>query len=258
MDSMRSLNTSLPSTTSPKKHNQPPEQLLQAFRAAALSVTNLYKTAASDQAAAHEAGYQDAVEDLIAFLDKENLGSGSTDGSRIRQWATERLAGSAPPQNNSESDEETEVEKRARSSSPVLERKSVQETQQTPTAPTPIERHDSAPPVSPDETSRSIPSGEFTFRSSHPFPSTNDVDMETTDNSQSSTTQVPAMRLEIHPRGSRNPPRHGSRNRNANSANLGHGAGMKRRHQLEEFFDIGNFGNGKDRFGGGGKKGRFS
>ena len=55
MDSMRSLNTSLPGATSTTaapttvKHQDPPEQLLTAFKAAALSVTNLYKSAAADQ-----------------------------------------------------------------------------------------------------------------------------------------------------------------------------------------------------------------
>ncbi|OAP65604.1 hypothetical protein AYL99_01576 [Fonsecaea erecta] len=89
MDSMRSLNTSLPST-----RPAPPEQLLQAFKSAALSVTNLYKSAAADQNASRQAGYQDALEDLLSFLDKENLGLQDGEGWRVRQWATERYEGS--------------------------------------------------------------------------------------------------------------------------------------------------------------------
>ena len=76
---MRSLNTSLP-RTSPRRNQQPPEELLSAFKAAALSVTNLYKNAASEQARSRAAGYQDALDDLLSFLDKENLGLGDGEG----------------------------------------------------------------------------------------------------------------------------------------------------------------------------------
>ena len=72
---MRSLNTSLPGTSPSKQHgSEPPEQLLQAFKAAALSVTKLYKTAALDQTRARSEGYQDALDDLLSFLDKEDIG----------------------------------------------------------------------------------------------------------------------------------------------------------------------------------------
>ena len=89
---MRSLNTSLPSST---PRPQPPEQLLQQFKTAALSVTNLYKNAVYAESQARQAGYQEAIEDLLHFLDRENLGLTDGEGWRVRQWATERSDGLA-------------------------------------------------------------------------------------------------------------------------------------------------------------------
>lgn len=108
MDSMRSLNTSLPTPYSSRP--VPPEHLLQAFKSAALSVTNLYKSAVQDQNNNRAAGYQDALDDLLRFLDSENLGLQDGEGWRVRQWVTERYDGSAnQPQPESE-DERIEVE----------------------------------------------------------------------------------------------------------------------------------------------------
>ena len=79
----------------------PPEQLLQAFKSAALSVTNLYKSAVQDQNNSRAAGYQDALDDLLRFLDSENLGLQDGEGWRVRQWVTERYVGTAnqaPPE----------------------------------------------------------------------------------------------------------------------------------------------------------------
>ncbi|RMZ85479.1 hypothetical protein DV737_g741, partial [Chaetothyriales sp. CBS 132003] len=93
MDSMRSLNTSLPAAYSSRP--APREQLLQAFKTAALSVTNLYKSAAADQQSSRDAGYQDALDDLLRMMDSENLGVQDGEGWRIRQWVTERYDHSA-------------------------------------------------------------------------------------------------------------------------------------------------------------------
>src|SRR6266516_2027032 len=128
MDSMRSLNTSLPASSPPKPNFGPPEQLLQAFKSAALSVTNLYKTASADQNRARAEGYQDALDDLLLFLDKEHLGLGDGEGWRVRQWATERLDGREPPmQTNDSDDERGQRDARARSDSPVQRRKPSQD-----------------------------------------------------------------------------------------------------------------------------------
>jgi len=115
---MRSLNTSLPRTTPPKQQTpNPPEQLLQAFKDAALSVTKLYKTAAADQTKLRTEGYQDALDDLLIYLDKEDIGLSDGEGWKIRQWATARLDGR---ERIPDSDDEIEKE---RASSPVLQRK---------------------------------------------------------------------------------------------------------------------------------------
>ena len=277
---MRSLNKSLPG--SPKQRAaQPPEKLLQAFRTAALSVTNLYKTAASDQAQARRAGYQDALDDVLAFLDKENLGLGDGEGWRVRQWATERLDGSLPAHAASDTDDERgETEKRARSSSPVIRRKESREvlpesglsrsTSPARTAPAP------RPTSEPIQThvSAVIKPEVFSFRSSIPYPQ--DVDMQTADTASTgtspseaqpqtpTTTSTPAVRVEVVPRGSRTPHRNGNHTSRHNTRSaattrsLGSGAGSKRRVQFGDFFDIGSLGDGKDGLGGGGKRSRFT
>lgn len=89
MDSLNSLNKSLPRSFPRRQINA---DLHQAFKAAALSVAQLYKIAAADEDSARATGYQDAVEELLSFLDSENLGLGDGEGWRVRQWATERLS----------------------------------------------------------------------------------------------------------------------------------------------------------------------
>jgi hypothetical protein len=279
MDSMRNLKTSLPSTSSPRRQAfHPPEQLQKAFKQAALSVTNLYKTAAADQAQAYQDGYQDALEELLSFMDKENIGLQDGEGWRVRQWATERYqgTGAAAP---SESDEEGEEEKRARSSSPALQRKPSRELLRNPTlepqpstlstAPTssPI-RSESAPPVAPAPvetasreatTNDHVPQSEFSFRAAHAYPSVHDIEMDNPDEN----TPAPTVQVNIIPRPPRNSRHSGHNarqsNRSPSAIQLGPGSGMKRRMQSMDFFDFGNL-NAKDAFNGSGpnKKGRFS
>lgn len=96
MDSMRSLKTSLPGASPAKagKGSDASEQLLDAFKAAALSVTKLYKASAAAELKSRAEGYQDCLEDLLAFLDKENIGlKDGSEGWRIRQWLRERSEG---------------------------------------------------------------------------------------------------------------------------------------------------------------------
>lgn len=117
MDSMRSLNRSLP-TSNTAARPAPPEQLLQAFKQAALSVTNLYKSAATDHEAIRQTGYQDALDDLLKFLDRENLGLQDGEGWRVRQWATARYDGPGNTQQSEDEDDQADVESRHRSASP--------------------------------------------------------------------------------------------------------------------------------------------
>lgn len=275
MDSMRSLNTSLP--RSPRR-SQPPEQLLQAFKTAALSVTNLYKTAAVDQARARTEGYQEALGEMLQFLDKEELGLRDGEGWRVRRWATERLDARSPPVStgNDSDDDRREGRRQARSSSPVMQRGEVLQGRQTSTPPSPVRSvpttsHTSAPvqQVNATTTRPDI----FTFTSPHPYPQ--DVDMPPLETVNSNTSQseshppapsstlAPTVRVEVVPRGSRTPHRNGTHssrhsNRNANpTRSLGTGAGTKRRIQFGDYFDIGNLGDGRDGSDRGSKRGRL-
>jgi hypothetical protein len=271
MDSMRSLNTSLPTSTTYRRRGQPPEQLLQAFRTAALSVTNLYKTAATEQGNFRQQGYQEALDDLLAFLDKENLGLGDGEGWKVRRWATERLDGSGVGTAVSESeDDRGDGEKNVRNSSPVAQRRPSEEVlgRQISRSASPI-RTGSAPPTvhlpTSNESATQTPP-VFTFTSTQTLPQQHEIEMqsaetmEATNNEQAETT-VP-VRVEMVPRGLRTPHRHGSassrHNMRSSTRDLGAGTGSKRKIQFDNFFDISNLGNGKDGFGGGGKRGRFA
>ena len=280
---MRSLNTSLPTSPPKQRPVQPPEELLQAFKSAALSVTNLYKTAASGEKQSRQAGYQEALDELLGFLDKENLGLGDGEGWRVRQWATERLDDSLPAQGGSDTDDERgEPEKRATSPSLVLQRKSGTEVSEMPlstrsVSPSHPPAHFPVPPLSATPTSNpSARSDTFSFKASIPFPP--DVEMQASDgptpsaaqSEPSTLSQSPpaaaspaSVRVEVVPRGSRSSHRHASYAGRHNTRSLattralGNGAGTKRKIALNDFFDLGNFGDGKDANGGSGKRGRL-
>ena len=274
---MKSLNTSLPRSPRRKRSNPPPEQLIQAFKAAALSVTNLYKTATADQVRARDAGYQDALDDILAFLDKENLGLGDGEGWRVRRWATERLDGSPLSHVSNDSDEDHGGPvRRIRSTSPVIQQTRANETQ----SPRQISRSASPsravsnPMGSPTPTerpsARAQPPETFSFRSDQPYPQ--DTDMQIPDNSSnhslssdssvqgSTPSAAPAVRVELLPRVSRashRASRHSTRG-GVGARALGTGAGSKRAFQFGDYeFDLGGSGEGKDSSGGGGKRGRF-
>ncbi|KAG9570748.1 hypothetical protein KCU86_g10112, partial [Aureobasidium melanogenum] len=277
MDSMRSLNTSLP-RTSPRRNQQPPEELLSAFKAAALSVTNLYKNAASEQARSRAAGYQDALDDLLSFLDKENLGLDDGEGWRVRQWATERFDGAHSASRESD-DEDEDQEEQPRSSSPEVVRKPTMApavTQDQP-QPDPIVVHSETPSVQQQQQPQSthsntaVPQADaFTFRSSLAYPPSHhdrEVDMDGSNNgpidSPNSSPSNNPLRLEVHSRRRNNHTRSSNTNNtnritSINLGSLGSGAGSKRKN-LGDFFDISglSFGNnsrdGSDR---GGKRGR--
>ena len=265
---MRTLNVSLPKSPKKARSKQPPEELLQHFKSAALSVTNLYKTAAADSVRTREAGYQDALDDLLSFLDKENLGLDDGEGWKVRRWATERLDGSPPVQIGSDSDEErTDAEKRATSPAPAPERNS------SPEGPVPAweiksksstrtEHHEpsadtsSPPPPAPVLVK---PQG-FTFLSAHPYPQ--EIDMQGSDMPSDLTTApptTPAVRFDVLPRSTRSSHKHNNNSgRHHTRSKLGSGAGTKRKIILPDFFDLGNLGEGKDGFGSNFKRGRLS
>lgn len=257
MDSMRSLNTSLPSSTS---HVQPPEQLLQAFKAAALSVTNLYKSAVTDQAQAKQLGYQEAIEDLIHFLDRKNLGLGDGEGWQIRQWATERLDG--VPSNSDSEDED----KPARSASPVGNRKEHHDNDQPRHIPEPTQsrtdhptdeqrpRPETTQPADPAEPTFTKPP-VFTFTSGPTFPVfTQDVDMQASDTVSVTPTSQDEAGISMFPRNARLSGR--LNNNTRRSPTHATSLGTKRKLQVPDFFDLSGL-NGREFFGGG-KRGRFT
>ncbi|EEP75713.1 predicted protein [Uncinocarpus reesii 1704] len=265
MDSMRSLNSSLPSNSAP----QPPEVLLQAFKAAALSVTNLYKSAVSDQTQLRNLGYQDALEDLRAFLDKERIGLSDGEGSRIRNWIADRIDGTGVAGNDSD-DERLDSEKRNRSTSPNAVRKEPSEPNRHSRSASPPRTEHAAQPLPPSSNEPAVFArpAMFTFTAGPQFPSPpeEDSDMRTPDApiTMQSEPQVnhphltpSSVRLEVVPRAPRTPHRSNSRH-NGRSSTRDSAAtiGSKRKFHFNDFFDISNIGNGKDAFGGG-KRGRF-
>lgn len=278
MDSMRSLNTSLPGGTSPSKQQpagDPPEALLSAFRAAALSVTKLYKTASSDQARIRAEGYQDALDELLAFLDREDIGLSDGEGWRIRRWATERLDGrDAAP--HAESDEEnSEKVDRASSTSPVLQRSQpATRTQSIPRSTrtaspehteSTIPVHNIPPPIEEEEEpSRElfVPQAAFTFRSQHTYPQDSDIilaDLESSDNTRPQNRSGSVGSHGTNSRIANQTARTNSRRINARGGTtIGRGAGQKRKMNFTDYSDFFGIDLDKDRFGGGGKRGRYA
>ncbi|KAK2753062.1 hypothetical protein FQN55_005022 [Onygenales sp. PD_40] len=275
MDSMRSLNTSLPASSPHPSRTQPPEQLLQAFKTAALSVTNLYKTAVSDQAHARHIGYQEALEDLRAFLEKEKIGLDDGEGSKVRSWVTDRIDGTATTSMDSD-DERENFDKRGRSVSPAAVRKETPDANPAnqPSRSTSPPRQEPTAQQSSGAADSSIPTrpATFTFTAGPQLPQQHDIDMQT-DNASLTTMPIqndshlshtsnitsPSVRLEVVPRGNRTPHRMNNNNRHNSRTSVRDttsSTGSKRKFHFPDFFDISSFGNGRDAFGGG-KRGRF-
>ncbi len=252
MDSMRSLNTSLPSSSSTRP--APPEQLLQAFRNAALSVTNLYKSAVTDQSNSRQAGYQEALEDLLGFLDRENLGLQDGEGWRVRQWATERYDGSAHQQASDSDDEAGEVEQRPRSISPI--RKQPNERMTTPVEPVKVESATQTEDIQTSTTQEHTPATPVFQFSGHSVPAGPDQMLTDDDgngtnpdsvepSASTSTSATAPIRLEVvNTRGSRTPHRHTNQRHGVRPANreFTFTAGSKRKIQFPDFFNISDFG----------------
>lgn len=216
-----------------------PEQLLDVFKAAALSVTKLYKTSAAAESRARSEGYQECLDDLLMFLDRANLGLRDGEGWRIRAWATERLDGrdASLSSNTTTNESEDENERSDRTTSPELTR--------TSTEPQAAALRASEPPV-PMATAISeqppivVPTQDnFTFQSSHPYPNIATLDL----------SDGRAGPLDHTPRSSK-ARLGGPRGDKRSGTPLGRGAGAKRRWDFEDFF--GGCLGGKDPVGGSG------
>ncbi|KAI0024298.1 hypothetical protein F4780DRAFT_726688 [Xylariomycetidae sp. FL0641] len=265
MDAMRG--------SSPPKNvaaSDAPEQLLDAFKAAALSVTKLYKTSAAAQAKSRGEGYQDCLDDLLAFLDKQNIGLSDGEGWQIRRWATERLDGREGAPQALESEDEVDNKPEAVPSPEPLQSGSA--TQPPATRPDSHMRTDSAPPtshssavtpISEEPPQFTVPSQEhFTFQSSHPYPQETYPNLATLDLSDSAksndnATQGPSTVSVAQPLRSRSN-RRGTKPRPASTSHLGKGAGQKRAINYAELFDVGSISFGKDIFGREGKRTRHT
>lgn len=275
MDSMRHLSSSLP-----RRRNEQSHHLLSDFKAAALSVTNLYKTAAAENKAAREAGYQDALDDLLAFLDKENMGLMDGEGWRVRRWATERLD-DAPRASEDEEEAPREETVETRSSSPEAQRKPATPTISSELAEDTESRRASEPPQHAQAMAppTSVPVlNDFTFSSGQTYPTNHDrADLPTAnqhnhtgmevDNASSSTSTPNTSTVRITPKPSRSRLSRNRENRGPAGTtfnfNLGSGAGNKRKIPYPDFFDISGTGTAdgadrdrKDGSGRGGKRGR--
>ncbi|KAJ4993609.1 hypothetical protein SVAN01_00663 [Stagonosporopsis vannaccii] len=252
MDSMRSLNKSLPRT------KQQPD-VHQSFKNAALQLTNLYKSAVADVGRARSDGYQEALDDLLSFLDRENLGVGDGEGWRVRQWATERFDGSRHA-NSDEDDDNDMDDKRARSSSPVMERTTSPEVTRSADlhADAAAQRADSAPPVqleaSITEPDVSPLHQVFEFSSAQPYPASANTDNAFGDFSAAARRAFPTPRRERH--SNRSSTRNLQRTVTQNLFQLGQGAGQKRR-MMDSFHPDGP-NDRRDGPGGGPKRGRMT
>lgn len=248
MDSMRSLNSSLPTSISRKYKPYPSASLHQAFKAAAFSVTQLYKAATVDEDAARSAGYQDAIDELLVFLDRENLGLGDGEGWRVRQWATERLT---PEVYASESDAEDENEpRRKEKQSTDNTSESVNRDGEIVMATTPTDRLEDEPllgDVPPSDPTSTIPArqSEMFLFTANTLPSS----MDSTPNDRSNRLSR-SVRLNLRPALRRQ-----SRDRAASTGNLPspiHGSGTKRRSpshsDVFDFAGFANYGHGNSQF----------
>ncbi|KAK3294992.1 uncharacterized protein B0H64DRAFT_402332 [Chaetomium fimeti] len=239
-------------------------ELLDAFKAAALSVTKLYKTSAQAQAKSRADGYHDCLEDLLSFLDKENIGIRNGEAHRVRKWVTDRMEGRDSTSPPLESDDEAERSDTQVLSSPQMQRGVPAAAQRLKDKEEALTRDASAPPVlttvpippSPvvEEVDVVVPSQDtFNFQTTHPYP--HDEALRLANLNLSDAQTINASNARTTSRGGRN--RNG---RTGTRTALGRGAGQKRKVNLAEIFDLGSleYGNGRDMFGSGGKRSRFA
>lgn len=93
---LTSLSSTLPRSNPPVTSTDDPEEpsssmLLAAFKQTALSVTNLYKTAANETERCRREGridgYQDCLDDFLLFVEKVEVRSDPKTIGMLRQWA---------------------------------------------------------------------------------------------------------------------------------------------------------------------------
>ncbi|KHN96370.1 uncharacterized protein MAM_05659 [Metarhizium album ARSEF 1941] len=227
-----------------------PEPLLDVFKAAALSVTKLYKTSALAESRARTEGYQECLDDILAFLDRENIGLTDGEGWSIRKWATERLHGRESVPHTTESEDETE--RAERTSSPEVTRTSAEpQPSAAKRTESPTPNTVAIPEPIPEEPMAIVvPSQDnFTFQSSHPYPNIATLDLSDS-RARDGSSHPPARGSKSRMSG------HNSKSGLRGAGHLGKGAGTKRRWDFDDFF--GGCLGGKDPLGNGGKRSRHA
>lgn len=244
---MKSLNRSLPSARSSRP--SPPEDLLPAFKQAALSVTQLYKSAASYQDSIRQAGYQDALDDLLKFLDREHLGLQDGEGWRVREWATARYDVSHL---QPESDEDEGIDVEQEPVEPTTESNNQEQVSQEEELP-----QQATDPIPSSSQDQSEESSRPIFR----FTAAPDHSMQTDTPHESKPQPV---RMEVVNRTNRNTNRHNTRHmpRSTNRINS-QIAGSKRKVPFPDFAEIFGFDkkdnqDGGSSGGGGSKRSRLA
>ncbi|KAK4249719.1 hypothetical protein C7999DRAFT_12467 [Corynascus novoguineensis] len=239
-------------------------ELLDAFKAAALSVTKLYKTSAQAQAKSRADGYHDCLEDLLSFLDRENIGLGDGEAQRVRRWVTDRMEGRDSTSPPLESDDEAERSDAQVLSSPHMQRAAPATAQRPRDKDEEPARDASAPPIlvtapippgssAAEDVDIVVPSQDsFNFQASHPYPHDEALRLANLNLSDAQTIGSNNIRQTSRNGRSRS-------GRTGARTALGRGAGQKRKVNLAEIFDLGSleYGNGRDMFGSGGKRSRF-
>lgn len=228
--------------------NETPEQLIDVFKAAALSVTKLYKSSVAAETRARSEGYQECLDDLLGFLDRESSNSADGNLSKLKRWIAERREGGDATLPTSESEDEVDKGEANTQSEPVQNTNISQQAPAPAPAPTPARTtSDSPAPVDvvPTESPRFIvPSQDtFTFGSEHQYPNIATLDLSDSRSHASITHHT-----------TRQPRNRNSARSLRASSHLGRGAGAKRRMDFDDFFG-GCFG-GKDTFGNGAKRSR--
>lgn len=224
--------------------HESPEQLIDVFKAAALSVTKLYKSSVAAESRARQDGYQDCLDDLLTFIDKEAASLGDAGLNRLRRWAADRRDGRDTTLSTSESEDETDKGDSNPSPDTTNAPNSASSSASSVTQhmQPPVENSTPANVIPPQHFV--VPSQDFTFQSEHQYPNIATLDLSDTrshggvSHAQQRTSRNRSNKSGIRP------------------SHLGRGAGTKRRMDFDDFF--GGCLGGKDPFGNGGKRSRHN
>lgn len=233
--------------------HESPEQLIDIFKSAALSVTKLYKTSVAAESRARQDGYQECLDDLFAFIDREGTSLGDTGLSKLRKWACDRRDGRDTTLSTSESEDEADKGDSTTSLDTPTSTTTITTTNAandpSSTTSSAAQNRQSSPEISTSGNDSPpqhfvVPSQDFTFQSEHQYPNIATLDLSDTrahggvNHSQQRTSRTQNNKQRLR------------------SGHLGRGAGTKRRMDFDELF--GGCLGGKDPFGNGGKRSRHS